>query len=1028
MPLFISRYRNDTNLFLTANKHEIWLWDLKNSPHKIGAIDVHNIYSIIQDSIFLIISTYGNGVFIYKVSPKKVKKLFHFTTKEGLVSNIVMSSYIDKNRNLWLGTNRGITLFYLNVPFGIVDSRLINKKIILYSLKRIDTLLFIGSDSLYSYSFKFKKLHSYKFSSLSQFWDAVNINNRIYTARNAALSYILGDSIKNTNFRGENLWFIVNYPNTDYYFLGTSLWLYLVKIQNTTVNIIKRFDQINGDNRDWTIDKDKTFWILSKGLGVFAIKYDTLKNQFYIAKSYKSKFFRDNLPSRIFYSDKLNSLFLVIKGKIYRLDAKNDLLIRDKRFLRFFADIPVEYLGTDSLGGIWIVERAENNEVVNLLKPNNDGSLTKYIIYHGYSDVFYPIASNVVALKVWGGILFVSLNELNYINSFKFNPILTKVELPAFDSIIAVYTNAVKSVPQIRHKGNSLIFYFSSNSYFYSQYNEYSYKLENFDKKWSEWTKSDYKEYTNLPPGHYVFKLKTRNYFGKESPVVSYPFDILPPWYMTYWAFGVYIVLFVLFLYALNKFFTYNLKRRNEKLEQLIKERTREIEEKNKMLEQQKEEIELKNLELQRQKHEIELKNAELEQQKEEILTQAEELEAVNRELQKLSIIAQETDNAVILTDKDGNFIWVNPAFTKMFGYTFDELVHEISPNIISGKTDPEVRKQIEKCLNEKVTVEYDMKARNKYNKEIWVHVTLTPILDDEGNITALIAVDSDITELKKAQEQIKQQNENIKSSIRYALTIQKSILPEEKVLNDIFETFIIFRPKDIVSGDFYWLSNIYDLDKMPVKKFSVGTYFFFAVADCTGHGVPGAFMSLIGSRLLSEIVHEHKNHKPSSVLYEMDEKLKEILNRDTNKNPDGIVISLCRFDKIEESITPRINVTFAGAKSSLIYYKHKEDKFYKIRSSARQIGFVINENLEFFDQKFMLEKNDMIFMYSDGLKDLNSPERKSFGTHRIINIINEHKNLPMSEIKAHINEAINEWLKNDEQRDDITFIGFRIK
>jgi serine phosphatase RsbU (regulator of sigma subunit) len=139
------------------------------------------------------------------------------------------------------------------------------------------------------------------------------------------------------------------------------------------------------------------------------------------------------------------------------------------------------------------------------------------------------------------------------------------------------------------------------------------------------------------------------------------------------------------------------------------------------------------------------------------------------------------------------------------------------------------------------------------------------------------------------------------------------------------------------------------------------------------------------------------------------------------------MVVSLCRFDKFTENNQEIIKVTFSGSKQHITYYKNSDKKFVKLRGSARQIGFVINEDIEFFNQEFYLNKGDYLFMYSDGLKDLNNPQRENFGYSRIISILRKNINKSTEELKFLMIEQMDNWLKDDLQRDDITFIGLKM-
>lgn len=156
--------------------------------------------------------------------------------------------------------------------------------------------------------------------------------------------------------------------------------------------------------------------------------------------------------------------------------------------------------------------------------------------------------------------------------------------------------------------------------------------------------------------------------------------------------------------------------------------------------------------------------NVEIEEQNIILAKQAEELRESNIELEKLSIVASETDNAVLIMDSEGNFEWVNSAFTKITGFTYDELVSEISTNIISESTPDYIKKKFDYCITNKKTAHYDFQTKSKSGDKLWLTVTLTPILDENNNIQKLVSIDSDITPLKIAEAEILQQKEEIET------------------------------------------------------------------------------------------------------------------------------------------------------------------------------------------------------------------------------------------------------------------------
>ena len=265
----------------------------------------------------------------------------------------------------------------------------------------------------------------------------------------------------------------------------------------------------------------------------------------------------------------------------------------------------------------------------------------------------------------------------------------------------------------------------------------------------------------------------------------------------------------------------------------------------NNILENQKEEILATNEELVQQKEEITA-------QSEELLVQTEELEKINLQLEKLSIVASETDNAVIIMDKNGNFEWINEGFSRLYGYNFDELINILGKNVFDTSSNSDIYEVIEKCKTEKKSVIYESQTKAKNGKIIWVQTTLTPILNSLNNVEKFIAIESDIRKLKQFEKELELKNEHITASIRYAKTIQNAILPIKEQIDKCFENFIIFRPKDIVSGDFYWFNSINlkinefenlkiksETNNFQINEFSNFQIYFIAVLDCTGHGVP---------------------------------------------------------------------------------------------------------------------------------------------------------------------------------------------
>ncbi len=417
------------------------------------------------------------------------------------------------------------------------------------------------------------------------------------------------------------------------------------------------------------------------------------------------------------------------------------------------------------------------------------------------------------------------------------------------------------------------------------------------------------------------------------------------------------------------------------------------------------------NIKLAQRQKEIEEKNVELYQQKEEIAEQAEELSVINQELEKLSIVASETDNAIFIMDKFGNFEWFNEACKKLYGFEYNEFVEKY-PDILSLIDDDENRKQISEIFKNKNTVIFENVVEAKNKEKIWVQTTLTPILDYQKNIKKIIAVNSNISKLIAYEKELKNINDYITGSIRYAKTIQSAMLPPPEKINPHFENFVVFRPKDIVSGDFYWFEQ-------------VGKYFFVAVADCTGHGVAGAFMSMIGTTLLNQLVYDHNCLDTVQILTKLNEHIVVSLNQENKMINQGMDISLCRIEIVENKAL----MQFTGAKRPLLCYRSKTNKIEKINGDKKSIGGAIKYHYakEFTSNCFELDKDDIIYMFSDGLIDQNNTDRRKFGTSKLIGILENISKNSLDLQQKILTETLDNWVHGTIVRDDITMLGLKL-
>lgn len=387
----------------------------------------------------------------------------------------------------------------------------------------------------------------------------------------------------------------------------------------------------------------------------------------------------------------------------------------------------------------------------------------------------------------------------------------------------------------------------------------YSFKLEGADDNWSPPVSRLEVTYSSLQPGDYTFLLKSMNNDGiwNETPT-TFKFTILPPWYRTWWFYGMCVVIVIASIYAYNTYKTAKLRQNNIKLEETVVLRTKELRD-------EKEKVELINKEVLEQKSIIEHKN------------------------------------------------------------------HEIT------------------------------------------------------------------------------------DSIKYAKDIQTALLPAQAILKkDLPESFVLYMPKDIVSGDFYWFA------KRDGKN-------YFASCDCTGHGVPGAFMSIIGNSLLTEIVAEQNVFEPANILNHLDSGVKAALNQNKGEfeRRDGMDIALCAFNK------KTMTIEYAGANRPLwIFRKDCEGVCEIVKPDKFAIGGIdLEQKHPFTPHEIKVKEGDSLYVFSDGYADQFGGERgKKMMVGNLQKLLGQIYTKPMDEQREILLKNFNDWKGDHEQIDDILIIGVKVQ
>ncbi len=291
---------------------------------------------------------------------------------------------------------------------------------------------------------------------------------------------------------------------------------------------------------------------------------------------------------------------------------------------------------------------------------------------------------------------------------------------------------------------------------------------------------------------------------------------------------------------------------------------------------------------------------------------------------------------------------------------------------------------------------------------------------------------------LERQKKLLEKKNLDITASIQYAQRIQKSMLPSKKYLNDLLdEYFILYKPKDIVSGDFYWVGDIVNknilVDETGQERIIYQKQIYIILIDCTGHGVPGAFMTMIANDSLRHIILDKKTGEPDVILATLHHMVVEILRQEENKGQESMDVGLLLLHqemlfgtKIEKKIT---KVEFSGAKSNLLYIQNHE--VYDIKSAKHPVGGTAYKETLFFPTHIINHQSPTVFyLYSDGYTDqFGGTEGKKFMSKRLKNILLDIHEKPMEEQRQILDSTIEQWKAEgtEEQIDDISTIGIRI-
>ena len=422
--------------------------------------------------------------------------------------------------------------------------------------------------------------------------------------------------------------------------------------------------------------------------------------------------------------------------------------------------------------------------------------------------------------------------------------------------------------------------------------------------------------------------------------------------------------------------------------------------------------------------------------------------EELRKSEEKYRELFQRSKDAIYISTVDGDFIDINTAGLDLFGYKTTDMSNLKVRDLYVNKTDRDHLKGILAVKGEVSDYNVDLVKKDKSTVLSCLLSTMV-IYDDNQKIIGYQGIIKDISDKKKAEkaliqslrdldqvnkellhlnatledkvdertndlvkekELVELQHNEIRESIQYAKRIQASILPPlKKIKNGLPESFIYYEPKDVVSGDFYWYEEL--------NKKSL-----FAVVDCTGHGVPGAFMSIIGYTQLNEIISEQKISTPGIILKELDKRVKLALNQNSKEDKnskDGMELGIMMINYNQKKLE------YSGAMRPL--YMVKDGDLHIVKGNKFSIGGRSFRRKEFVTTRINIEKGDCFYLFSDGYPDqFGGPRGKKFMTKHVGEMLQGIAHLSMAEQGSVIKKTIKNWMGDEEQVDDILITGIK--
>lgn len=776
----------------------------------------------------LIINTIGKGSVIVNLNTYKFKWINQYT---GIGSSDVNASFQDQNGDLWLATNKGVSFVKYSTPIAFHGSKQ-GVQGSVFSHLYTDSLKLMGtSDGIFEWDGEKNKWNNIR-DNVGTVWDIAALDKGFIYGTSEGLFHSKKGRILNKAINAVIL-------KNNQIITGGPEGIFILSANN--FGVLKRFEfPISTINSfEFDLQQDHLLWIGTFQDGILQLNTKNWELDFYTES--------DGLPSgswtRVFSGNK-QSLFSTNTG-VFRFVSSLEISRNNEGMdsIRGYFDAYLPFAGKpyqfaiENEYGKWAVLESELLQLDSGDIINNPYKLwtTGRINRIGTSG-------STVVFDATEGLL---LMDAQSIHPSTLTTPYWKYIISNKDTLVRNHFGKFQLKKDLEYQSSKLKIQFGVLDYDQRSTYLFSYRIVGSLDEWTDWSEQQFVQIDQLFEGDYTLEVRCKDRFGRISQYPKLTFRILPPWYRTTWAYILYILLVIGLILIVIPLARYRLKKKNEQLEEIVQERTKEISTKNVALEKQKNEIEL---------------------QKEEIL-----------------------------------------------------------------------------------------------------------------------------------------------DSINYALRIQNAILPfDELISQHLPDSFVFFQPKDIVSGDFYWFHHE---DNMSV----------FVCADCTGHGVPGAFMSMIGSDKLNTIVREKKIFDPGKILSELNIGIKNSLKQsgEEGSTKDGMDAAICTILHHENK------VLYAGANRNLNYIENGE--IYEIKASKAAVAGFTDWNQLFETHEIEQASHKYFYMTTDGYPDqFGGDKGKKLKMKFYKEVILNHHKEAFPYQKQALNAFMIDWMQDYEQIDDMCVIGFK--